>query len=122
MASRRHRRNPDRHLLIAHCDDLADLGLALALLPRDAYGAVIVEVPGDETVVVPAPSRMCVTAVRPGALGDAVTAWLAEWMPEERLCDGIHRMWVGGVAAAHLDDELRGRLHWDFERLDAFVS
>lgn len=117
MSTRRRRRDPDRHLIVAHTDDGVDLQLALALLPANAYGTVIIEAPADTASAIAAPSRMAVVHVRPGVLDAAVDAWLTEWMPGEAPCEGTHRVWIGDHA--NLDGELRGRLQWSFERLAA---
>jgi NADPH-dependent ferric siderophore reductase len=104
---RAHRRGPLEHVLVA--GDLEELGAIhalLAFLPEHAYGQVYVETPADRQLPpLPAPARVTVTRVprpagaEPGALlAQTVTAWVAEWLPEEADERRTVSMWVGATA------------------------
>lgn len=101
---RSHRRRlPIGHTLIA--GDVADLpGIvtALAWLPCDTYGQVLVEAePDDDLSMLAPPLRVTVHRVErspqgPGvAAGRAVAAWVEEWMPEEPDERRTVSIWVG---------------------------
>lgn len=98
------RRGPLEHVLIAgDLGELPAIETLLALLPAGAYGQVFVETPTDaELGRLNPPARVTVNRVaRPdhGSRGDAlvpaVSAWLAEWLPEEPTTERTLTLWVG---------------------------
>ncbi|MGK2875211.1 MAG: SIP domain-containing protein [Nocardioides sp.] len=101
---RSHRRRlPTEHVLLAgDVGDLPGIVAALAWLPADAYGQVLVEAGvDDELPLLAAPPRVTVHRVGRSPQGDgiavgrAVAAWVEEWIPDEideRRCVSV---WVG---------------------------
>ncbi|MFI5425668.1 SIP domain-containing protein [Aeromicrobium sp. UC242_57] len=97
------RRQPTEHAFIA--GDVADLpGIvtALAWLPPDAYGQVLIEVGTDEQLpVLAAPPRVTVHRLerspqgRGIAVGRAAAAWVEEWIPDEPDERRSVSIWVG---------------------------
>jgi len=101
---RSHRRRlPIEHTLVA--GDLADLpGIvaALAWMPTDTYGQVLIEAgPDDEVLLLAAPPRVSVHRIERSAEGDgiacgrAVAAWVEEWIPDEPDERRNVTIWVG---------------------------
>ncbi len=101
------RRGPLQHVLVAGSfDELPVIEAVLLLLPKTAYGQVLVETP--EHLELPAlelPPRMTVARLarglddEPGSLvATAVQAWLEEWTPAEPDPARAVTAWVGGVA------------------------
>jgi NADPH-dependent ferric siderophore reductase len=94
---------PTEHVLLA--GDLADLPrivAALAWLPADAYGQVLVEADvDDELPLLAAPLRVTVHRVERSPEGDgvaaarAVAAWVEEWIPDEIDERRSVSIWVG---------------------------
>lgn len=96
------RRTPLQHVLLAGCaDDLVVLQSALAMLPADVYGQVVVEI--DPDVDLPAldtPPRVTVHRVWPGTADRAVAAWIAEWMPAEPDAARTVGLWISAGSSA----------------------
>jgi len=74
----------------------------MAWLPADTYGQVLIEVgPAEELPLLAVPPRVTVHRVErspegPGiAVGRAVTAWVAEWIPDEPDERRTVTIWVG---------------------------
>lgn len=100
------RRSPLEHVLVAgHVADLDDIAVALALLPSDAYGQVLVEGPAGSLAELTAPPRVSIHRIDPVAssLEKAVTAWVAEWVPQEPDHRRTVTVWLGGHAASLVD-------------------
>lgn len=114
---RSHRRRlPLEHVLVAGgVADLPGIMAALAWLPSDAYGQVLVEADVDvDLSALHAPLRVTVQRVAPTdrlgeALGQAVAGWVAEWIPDEpdpkrdvTVCIGagvqVHCVEIAGLA------------------------
>ena len=106
------RRGPLQHVLVAGSfDELPVIEAVLLLLPKTAYGQVLVETP--QHVELPAldlPPRMTVARLarglddEPGLLvSAAVQAWLKEWTPAEPDPARTVTAWVGGVACNPFD-------------------
>ncbi len=101
---RSHRRRlPIEHALIAgDLRDLPSIITALAWLPADAYGQVLVEAgPDDDLPLLATPPRVSVHRIEPSpqgegvAVGRAVAAWVEEWMPGEHDERRSVSIWVG---------------------------
>jgi len=94
---------PTEHVLLAgDVGDLPGIVAALAWLPADAYGQVLVEAGLDEELpVLAAPLRVTVHRVERSPLGDgiaaarAVAAWVEEWIPDEVDERRTVSIWVG---------------------------
>lgn len=94
-------------LLAGSVDDLPGLAVALAWLPSDAYGQVVVEADEDDDLSgLHAPLRVTVQRVRPAlegpglSLARSVTAWVEEWIPDEPDARRTVSIWLGsGVDA-----------------------
>lgn len=94
---------PTEHVLLAgDVGDLPGIVTALAWLPADAYGQVLVEAgPDDELPLLAAPLRMTVHRVERSPQGDgfaagrAVAAWVEEWIPDEVDDRRTVSIWVG---------------------------
>lgn len=79
----------------------------LSMLPSDAYGQVLLEVHDDVVLAdLDAPARVTVQRIRPvpteptgTALSRAVSAWLAEWLPEEPDPHRSVGVWLGSTCA-----------------------
>ena len=89
-------------LLAGDVADVAAIEAALAWLPADAYGQVLIEAGADDELpVFGAPLRVTVHRIRRSADGDgvaagrAVAAWVEEWMPEEPDERRLVSIWVG---------------------------
>lgn len=106
------RRGPLQHVLVAGSfDELPVIEAVLLLLPKNAYGQVLVETP--QHIDLPAlemPPRMTVARLarrpddEPGLLvAAAVQAWLEEWTPGEPDPARTVTAWVGGVACNPFD-------------------
>ncbi|PWJ25096.1 hypothetical protein ATK17_1208 [Branchiibius hedensis] len=104
---RSHRRRlPLEHVLIAgHIADLDDIAVALALLPADAYGQVLIEAPAGSLDGLTAPARVSIQRIEPstGSLDQAVTAWVSEWVPQELDLRRNVTVWLGGHASSRVD-------------------
>lgn len=104
---RSHRRRlPLEHVLVAgHTADLDDIAVALALLPDDAYGQVLVEGPQGSTDTLTAPPRVSIHRIDSvtSSLERAVAAWVAEWVPQEPDLRRTVTVWLGGHAANTVD-------------------
>lgn len=98
------RRSPVDHVLIAgRVADLACVRAAVAMLPADAYGQVYVQAPAGTDLDLCAPARITVHRVdETASLSDAVDAWVAEWIPEERDPKRRTMLWIGNHAASHV--------------------
>jgi NADPH-dependent ferric siderophore reductase len=101
---RSHRRRlPTEHALLAgDVRDLPSIAAALAWLPPDTYGQVLVEADVDDVLpFIAAPLRVTVHRIaRSGegdgvAVGRAVAAWVGEWMPDEPDERRTVTIWVG---------------------------
>jgi NADPH-dependent ferric siderophore reductase len=101
---RSHRRRlPIEHTLIAgDVADLAGIVTALAWLPADAYGQVLIEAGLDEELpLLAAPPRVTVHRVDRSPLGGgiaasrAIAAWGGEWIPDEPDEHRTVSIWVG---------------------------
>lgn len=101
---RSHRRRlPLGHTLIA--GDVADLpGIvtAMAWLPAETYGQVLIEAgPYDEIPPISTPPRVTVHRIERTidglgvAVGRAVSAWVGEWIPDEPDERRTVTIWVG---------------------------
>ena len=106
------RRGPLQHVLVAGSfDELPVIEAVLLLLPKNAYGQVLIETPQDvELPALDLPPRMTVARLarglddEPGVLvGAAVQAWLEEWTPAEPDPARTVTAWVGGVACNPFD-------------------
>ncbi len=100
---RSHRRRvPLQHVLLAGCaDDLVVLQSALALLPADVYGPVVVEIDPDvDLPVLDTPARVTVHRVWPGTADRAVAAWIAEWIPSEPDAARTVGLWISAGSSA----------------------
>ncbi|REK70660.1 hypothetical protein DX116_16240 [Aeromicrobium endophyticum] len=94
---------PTEHVLLAgDIGDLPGIVAALAWLPADAYGQVLVEVGiDDELPLLAAPLRVTVHRVERSPLGEgiaagrAVAAWVEEWIPDEIDERRTVSIWVG---------------------------
>lgn len=106
------RRGPLQHVLVAGSfDELPVIEAVLLLLPKTAYGQVLVETP--EHLELPAldlPPRMTVARLARGlddepglVVSAAVQAWLEEWTPAEPDPARVVTAWVGGVACNPFD-------------------
>jgi NADPH-dependent ferric siderophore reductase len=89
-------------LLAGDLADLPGIVAALAWLPADAYGQVLVEAGlDDELPLLAAPSRVTVHRVERSPLGEgiaaarAVAAWVEEWIPDELDEGRTVSIWVG---------------------------
>jgi NADPH-dependent ferric siderophore reductase len=89
-------------LLAGDTGDLPGIVAALAWLPADAYGQVLVEVGLDEELpLLAAPARVTVHRVERSPLGEgiaagrAVAAWVEEWIPDELDDRRTVSIWVG---------------------------
>lgn len=104
---RSHRRRcPLQHILIAgQLADLDEISLALALLPPDTYGQVLVEAPAGSLVPLIAPPRVSIQRIDPatGSLAGAVAAWAAEWVPDEPDPRRTVSAWLGSHARQSID-------------------
>ncbi|WP_291524152.1 hypothetical protein [Branchiibius sp. NY16-3462-2] len=104
---RSHRRRvPLEHVLVAgHIADLDDIAVALALLPEDAYGQVLIEGPEGSISTLTAPPRVSIHRVDPvtSSLERAVAAWVAEWVPQELDLRRTVTVWLGGHASNLVD-------------------
>ncbi len=108
MTVRRPRHRAERFLIAGDSADLGEVRALLTQLPDDAYGQVLIESDGDECESFVAPPRMSVIRLRaevlPGAaLANALTAWLAEWLPEEVPSEQVPTIWLGAAANPRLD-------------------
>lgn len=101
---RSHRRRlPTEHTLIAgDVGDLPGIVTALAWLPADTYGQVLIEVDAGEVLpLLAAPPRVTVHRIERSpqgegvAAGRAVAAWVEEWMPDEPDERRAVSIWVG---------------------------
>lgn len=110
VRSHRRRRPLDHVLIVGVAGDLQEVSLALAMLPDDAYGQVLLAAAPGSTSALTAPARVSIHRLEPsrGCLVDAVSAWLAEWVPQEP--DGARSVtaWVGPHAKAAIDPERLG--------------
>jgi hypothetical protein len=100
---RSHRRRvPLQHVLLAGCaDDLVVLQSALALLPADVYGQVVVEIDPDvDLPVLETPARVTVHRVWPGTADRAVAVWIAEWIPSEPDAARTVGLWISAGSSA----------------------
>lgn len=106
------RRGPLEHVLIAGSDDeLSAIEALLHLLPPTTYGQVLVETArSDALPSLSVPPRIGVSRLELGAadapgdrLADAVTGWLAEWMPEDPDPHRAVTVWVGRSARDRVD-------------------
>jgi NADPH-dependent ferric siderophore reductase len=94
---------PIEHVLLAgDVDDLPNIVAALAWLPADAYGQVLVEAARDvDLPELAAPLRVTVHRVDRSPEGDgvaagrAVAAWVEEWIPDEPDERRTVSIWVG---------------------------
>ena len=94
---------PTEHVLLAgDVGDLPGIVAALAWLPADAYGQVLVEVAADDELpLLAAPLRVTVHRVERSPEGDgvaaarAVAAWVEEWIPDEVDERRTVSIWVG---------------------------
>lgn len=104
---RSHRRRcPLEHVLIAgHADDLDEISITLALLPADAYGQVLIEASPEALATLTAPPRVSIHRIDPatGSLPAAVTAWVAEWVPDEEDHRRTVTVWLGEHASNLID-------------------
>jgi len=105
------RRASAHFLLAGDSADLPRLQQAIERLPVDAYGQVLIEIAAPIQVRrLPVPERMSVTwlcreyaggrhgRLRPRGelLADAIRAWVAEWMPDDRVERGLPTvLWIG---------------------------
>lgn len=112
---RSHRRRlPLEHALVAgEVGDLAGIVTALAWLPVDAYGQVLIEAAPDEVLpVLAAPPRVTVHRIERSPLGDgvavgrAVAAWVDEWVPDEPDERRTVSIWIGERAERHCPEML----------------
>lgn len=94
---------PIEHTLIAgDVRDLPGIVTALAWLPPDTYGQVLIEAGPDEQVpLLAAPLRVTVHRLERSpeghgvAAGRAVAAWVEEWIPDEIDERRTVTIWVG---------------------------
>lgn len=97
-----------QHVLIAGSTaELPCMRSLLSMLPSDAYGQVLVAAASDHDLgSIETPARVVVQRVAPGGLPEAVSAWMAEWIPE--LGDPARSVgvWVGAGVAARTDRHL----------------
>ena len=102
-------------LLLGDSTDLAELGVILSTLPRDAYGQVFVEVASEVQIeCLATPARVAVTwlvreteagmTTRGEQLVRAVDGWLTEWAPA---MDARSIVWVGCSARPEIADRYR---------------
>ena len=89
-------------LLAGDLADLPGIVAALAWLPADAYGQVLVEAClDDELPLLAAPPRVTIHRVERSPLGEgiaaarAVAAWVEEWIPDEIDERRTVSIWVG---------------------------
>lgn len=89
-------------LIAGDMADLPGITAALVCLSADAYGQVLVEVAHDQTMpVLTAPPRVTVHRIDASplgggiAVGQAVAAWVGEWIPDEIDERRAVTMWVG---------------------------
>ena len=89
-------------LLAGDVGDVDAIEAALAWLPADAYGQVLIEAGADDELpLFRAPLRVTVHRVHRSPEGDgvaagrAVAAWVEEWMPEEVDERRLVSIWVG---------------------------
>ncbi|MET0448761.1 MAG: SIP domain-containing protein [Aeromicrobium sp.] len=101
---RSHRRRlPIEHTLVAgDVRDLPGIVTALAWLPADTYGQVLIEADLDEELpLLAAPARVTVHRIERSPLGEgiasgrAVAAWVEEWIPDEPDERRTVTIWVG---------------------------
>ena len=101
---RSHRRRlPIEHALLAgDIGDLPGITAALAWLPADAYGQVLIEAgPLEVLPLLAAPARVTVHRIERSPEGDgvaagrAVAAWVEEWIPDELDEQRTVTLWVG---------------------------
>lgn len=101
---RSHRRRlPIEHALVAgDVGDLPGIVTALAWLPGDTYGQVLIEAgPDDELPLLAGPPRVTVHRIERSpegvgvAAGRAVAAWVEEWIPDEPDENRTVTIWVG---------------------------
>lgn len=93
------------HLFVSDDTDLPDLRVALAALPRDAYGQAFIETVSPEVEELQRPAGISVTWLvrdpgdgsRPVGSHAAVAsgAWAAEWMVAARRPPQRTLVWVG---------------------------
>ena len=89
-------------LLAGDVDDVPGIEAALAWLPADAYGQVLIEAGANDVLpLFRAPLRVTVHRIGRSPEGDgvaagrAVAAWAEEWMPEEPDERRLVSIWVG---------------------------
>lgn len=89
-------------LIAGDVHDLPGIATALAWMPSDAYGQVVIEASADhELPVLSAPLRVTVHRVEPSsegagiAAGRAVASWVSEWIPDEPDAQRAVTIWVG---------------------------
>lgn len=100
------RRSPLNHVLIAgYLADVDEISVALALLPDDTYGQVLIEAPTGSLMAVTAPPRVSIQRIDPmtGSLAEAVSAWVAEWIPDEPDPRREVTVWLGQHARGQVD-------------------
>ncbi len=93
-------------LVAGSFDELPVIEAVLLLLPKTAYGQVLVETPQHlELPALEMPPRMTIVRLarhqddEPGSVvATAVHAWLEEWTPAEPDPARTVTAWVGGVA------------------------
>ncbi len=99
-----------QHVLIAgSVAELPCMQSLLSMLPSDAYGQVLVAAASDHDLgLVETPARVVVQRVAPDGLPEAVSAWMAEWIPELGDPGRSVGVWIGaGVVVRserHLHD------------------
>lgn len=97
-----------QHVLIAGSTaELPCMRSLLSMLPSDSYGQVLVAAAADDDLSgIEVPSRVTVQRVQPDGLADAVSAWMAEWIPELGDPDRSVGVWVGAGVAARAERHL----------------
>ena len=109
MRSHRRRRPVDHILIAGRLADLDCVRAAVATLSADAYGQVFVQAPLGTDLDLRAPARVTVHRVdETSSLEDAITAWVAEWVPDEADPHRRVAVWIGTHAAPHVASARHG--------------
>jgi hypothetical protein len=110
MRSHRRRAAPEQVLIVGLHDDIDAIATTLAQVSPDAYGHVLIAAPPGATDHLTAPLRVAIHRVDPclGVLNRAITAWAAEWMPDQPLLERPVRVWLGAHAHQHIDTYAHG--------------